>query len=205
METVFDKYKKPLDMEFVRKDIVQIQNTVKQNYTVFNLKKLLSYIDLTSLNNDDNMESILDLCSKLNNYSLQFRDTPSVAAICVFPSLVCVVKENLKVKDMKIVSVAGGFPSSQTFLEVKKLEAKMAIEAGASEIDTVMPAGRFRAGDYINIAGELVAIKKSIGDIPVKVILETGLLDTPENIRNASLLAMQAGADFIKTSTGKIT
>ena len=204
METLFDRYKKALDKEFINQDIERIIKIAGQQMEPDNLKRILGCIDLTSLNTDDNEIKIMELCSKINEYPDRYPGFPQVAAICVFPSLVHVPKEKLNDQSVKIASVSGGFPSSQTFHEVRVLETEMAVRAGASEIDTVMPPGRFLEGDYINLAGELVSLRRSAGEAHLKVILETGLLGSIDNIRNASLLAMQAGAGFIKTSTGKI-
>jgi deoxyribose-phosphate aldolase len=203
MENVFDRYHKQLDLPLIERDISSIQVEVKQHFNADRLKKILSCVDLTTLNTDDNEELVTVMCRKLNDFSSVYRNMPGVAAICVYPSLVQIVKRELS-GGMNIASVAGGFPSSQTFLDVKIQEAMLATEAGAGEIDAVLQVGNFLAGDFTGVAGEIVAIKKSIGSAHLKIILETGLLGTPENVRKASILAMQAGADFIKTSTGKV-
>jgi len=129
---------------------------------------------------------------------------PNVAAICVYPSLIPVVNQHLKARGVKKASVAGGFPASQTFITVKTLEAKMATEAGANEIDMVISVGKFLDGNYKEVFDEIAAMKHACGKAHLKVILETGALKTTENIRLASGIAMEAGADFIKTSTGKM-
>jgi deoxyribose-phosphate aldolase len=167
------------------------------------LMSILNSIDLTSLNAQDNKTSILKLTGRVNSFSGRFSNIPNVAAICVYPNFVSVVKEKLTIKNVKIAAVAGGFPSSQTFRIIKIAETKMAIEAGADEIDIVIPVGSFLAKDFAAVADEIREIKAAIGDRQLKVIIETGLLGTNENIFNASMVAMDAGADFIKTSTGK--
>jgi deoxyribose-phosphate aldolase len=167
------------------------------------LMSILNSIDLTSLNTTDNKSQILHLTGKVNSFSGRFSNIPNVAAICVYPNFVSVVKEKLTVKNVKIASVAGGFPSSQTFRNIKVSECKMAVEAGADEIDFVMPAGAFLGNDFEMVADEIREIKKAIGEKHLKVIVESGLLGDNEKIFKASMIAMDAGADFIKTSTGK--
>jgi len=167
------------------------------------LMSILNSIDLTSLNTTDNKSKILHLTGKVNSFSGRFSNIPNVAAICVYPNFVSVVKEKLTVKNVKIVSVAGAFPASQTFRSIKVSECKMAIEAGADEIDIVMPVGAFLGNDFEMVAYEIREIKKAIGEKHLKVIVESGLLGNNEQIFKASMIAMDAGADFIKTSTGK--
>ncbi len=167
------------------------------------LMSLLNMIDLTSLNTTDNKSHILHLTGKVNSFSGRFSNIPNVAAICVYPNFVSVVKEKLKAKNVKIASVAGAFPTSQTFRSIKVSECKMAIEAGADEIDIVIPIGTLLGGDFAAVADEIREIKQAIGDRPLKVIVESGLLGDYEHIYRASMIAMDAGADFIKTSSGK--
>jgi deoxyribose-phosphate aldolase len=168
------------------------------------LMSILGVIDLTSLNTADNKSIILRLTGKVNSFQGRFDNIPNVAAICVFPNFVSVVKEKLTAKNVKIAAVAGAFPTSQTFRSIKIAECKMAIEAGADEIDIVIPVGAFLGNDYSLVAEEIREIKESIGDKHLKVIVESGLLGDYEKIFKASMIAMDAGADFIKTSTGKI-
>lgn len=167
------------------------------------LMGILNSIDLTSLNPTDNKSNILQLTGKVNSFSGRFSNIPNVAAICVYPNFVSFVKEKLTAKSVRIASVAGGFPSSQTFRMLKVSECKMAVEAGADEIDIVMPVGAFFGKDFKQVAEEISEIKEAIGDKPLKVIIESGLLANYESIFKASMIAMDAGADFIKTSTGK--
>ena len=167
------------------------------------LMGILNSIDLTSLNPTDNKSNILQLTGKVNSFSGRFSNIPNVAAICVYPNFVSVVKEKLTAKNVRIASVAGGFPSSQTFRMLKVSECQMAVGAGADEIDIVMPVGAFLGKDFKQVVEEISEIKEAIGDKPLKVIIESGLLADYESIFKASMIAMDAGADFIKTSTGK--
>jgi deoxyribose-phosphate aldolase len=167
------------------------------------LMNLLNSIAFTSLNTADNKSSILQLTGRVNSFSGRFSNIPNVAAICVYPNFVQVVKEKLTVKNVKVASVAGAFPTSQSFRILKISECKMAVEDGADEIDMVIPVGAFMGKDYESVAEEIVEIKEAIGDKTLKVIIESGLLGDNELIFQASMIAMDAGADFIKTSTGK--
>jgi len=169
------------------------------------LKTLFSLIDLTTLNTDDNAAKAQKFCTNVNSFADTFKEMSNVAAICVYPALVKEIKEHLAVKNVQIAAVGAGFPSSQTFLAVKLAECKLLVEKGADEVDIVISVGRFLAGEYDRVFDEIHLIKQTIGDAHLKVILETGLLKTSENIRLASLIAMEAGADFIKTSTGKLS
>jgi len=167
------------------------------------LMNILNCIDLTSLNTNDNKSHILHITGKVNSFSGRFSNIPNIAAICVYPNYVPVVKEKLTVKNVRTASVAGAFPSSQTFRTIKVAECKMAAEAGADEIDMVMPVGAFLGNDFNLVADEIREIKEALGDKRLKVIVESGLLEDPELIFKASMIVMDAGADFIKTSTGK--
>jgi deoxyribose-phosphate aldolase len=168
------------------------------------LMSILNMIDLTSLNTHDNKTSILHFTGKVNSFQGRFENIPNVAAICVFPNFVPVVKEKLTAKNVRIAAVAGSFPTSQTFRAIKVAESKMAVDAGADEIDIVIPVGAFLGNDYTVVADEIQEIKEAIGNKTLKVIVESGLLGTQESIFRASIIAMDAGADFIKTSTGKV-
>lgn len=169
-----------------------------------NLKLMFSLIDLTSLNTEDTGGKIKKMCLKVNGIRDQFPGLANVAAICVYPSMVHVVKENLNAEGVGIASVAAGFPSSQTFLPVKEMESKLAVDSGATEIDIVISVGRFLDSDYEFISEEISKIRDIIAPAKLKVILETGLLSSPGQIYDASITSLRAGADFIKTSTGKI-
>lgn len=168
------------------------------------LKLIFSLLDLTTLNTDDTASRVEIMCGKLNNFPVKFPGYPLVGAICVYPSLVPVVHEKLVEKRINIASVAAGFPSSQTYPEVKEIESRMAVEAGANEIDIVISVGKFLANELEYVAGEIRTIKEVIGNVKLKVILETGLLPDPSAIYRASMVSMESGADFIKTSTGKV-
>lgn len=175
----------------------------KENFTPDVLKQIHGFIDLTSLTSIDTKESIWKLVDKVNDFEGIRPDVPNVAAICTYPLFVETVKQALTAQDVKIASVAGGFPSSQTFMEIKIAETAMAVMQGADEIDVVMNLGYFLEENYQEIAEELQEIKESCREAKLKVIIETGALITAENIRKGSILALYSGADFIKTSTGK--
>jgi len=164
----------------------------------------LSCIDLTTLNSTDNHIQGEKFAMNVSRFQDEFPGLPNVAAICVYPSLVESVKKNLKAPGVKLASVCAGFPSSQTFLDIKLMEIKMAIAKGATEIDIVLNLGDFLSGDDAAVIQEISMLKRACGEVHLKVILETGALKSPTKIWQASLLAMQAGADFIKTSTGKL-
>lgn len=167
------------------------------------LTRLFSILDLTSLSEKDNSENIGKLCERVNMLDDSYPDMPAPAAICVYPELVLLARTKISNPLVNIAAVGGGFPSSQTFLEVKLREIELAIEAGAEEIDIVLPVGKFTLGLYEEIAEEISMIKELMGSNHLKVILETGSLPGLSEVRKASFLAMDAGADFIKTSTGK--
>ena len=191
------------------KDIMLIIKSIKDNsfinnFTLDVLKFIHGCIDLTTLTSMDTKESVWSMVDEVvNNYEGRHPDVPNVASICVFPLFVDTVKQALTAKDVKIASVAGGFPSSQTFTEVKIAETALAVMSGADEIDVVMNIGYFLEEDYEAFTDELSEIKDSCRDAKLKVILETGALSTVENIRKATILSIYSGADFVKTSTGK--
>ena len=166
-------------------------------------KQCLHSIDLTTLNGEDTTEKVETMAQRVNEFEENFPGVPNVAAMCVYPSLVQTVADTLT-EPIGIAAVAAGFPASQTFIEVKIAEAAMAVAAGATEIDIVISIGKFLEGNYQEVFDEISEIKAAIKDAHLKVILETGALKTVENIYKASILAMAAGADFIKTSTGKV-
>jgi deoxyribose-phosphate aldolase len=187
----------------IRKGLKTAGSLITESPDKHLLMSILNSIDLTSLNTTDNKSQILRLTGKVNSFSGRFTNIPNVAAICVYPNFVPVVKEKLTVKNVKIASVAGGFPSSQTFRSIKVVECKTAVDEGADEIDIVMPVGAFLGNDFEMVAGEISEIKEAVGEKHLKVIVESGLLGDYEQIFKASMIAMDAGADFIKTSTGK--
>ena len=164
---------------------------------------LFNCIDLTTLRCEDNDESVMRFTQNVNRLDEEHPELKNVAAICVYPNFAEIVRDTLEVEDVQIACVAGGFPSSQTFTEVKIAETAMALSEGATEIDIVISVGKFLAGDYEAMCDEIEEIKDACKTHRLKVILETGALRTAANIKKASILAMYAGADFIKTSTGK--
>ncbi|MCC8144250.1 MAG: deoxyribose-phosphate aldolase [Tannerellaceae bacterium] len=175
----------------------------KENFTPEVLKTIHGCIDLTSLTSIDTKETIWQLTDRVNDYEGARPDVPNVAAICTYPLFVDTVKQALTAQDVKIATVAAGFPSSQTFTEVKVVEVALAVMAGADEIDVVINLGYFLEENYDDLSEELQEIKDSCREAKLKVILETGALSTPENIHKAAIIALYSGADFLKTSTGK--
>ena len=168
------------------------------------VKKLLFHcMDLTSLKCTDSEESIMKFTENVNAFVDKYPDLDNVSAICVYPNMAEIVNDTLEADDVKIACVTGGFPSSQTFMEVKIAETAMAIHTGADEIDIVMPVGKFLCGDYEGMCDEMGELKDVCGEKTLKVILETGALRSASNIKKAAILAMYSGADFIKTSPGK--
>ena len=168
------------------------------------LKKVFSFIDLTTLEGSDTDKKVAQLCKKALSFKEKYKTIPNVAAICVYPTLVKIAKDNLQNSKISVASVAGAFPGGQSPISIKIVEVKYAIEQGADEIDMVISRGKLIEGKFDVVFDEIKAIKNACNDIHLKVILETGELKTVENIRKASELAINAGADFIKTSTGKI-
>ena len=166
-------------------------------------KQLFHCIDLTTLKCTDSEESVMKFTEKVNEFVDKYPELDNVAAICVYPNMAEIVSDTLEADNVKISCVSGGFPSSQTFMEVKVAETAMAIHTGAEEIDIVMPVGKFLCEDYEGMCDEIGELKDICGEKPLKVILETGALRSASNIKKAALLAMYSGADFIKTSTGK--
>ena len=166
-------------------------------------KFLFNCIDLTTLKSTDSDPSVMEFTQKVNQFVDEYPDLKNVAAICVYPNFAEIVNDTLEADDVNIACVSGGFPSSQTFQEIKVAETAMAIKDGADEIDIVISLGKFLCGDYEGMCDEISELKEVCGDKHLKVILETGLLATASNIKKASILSMYAGGDFIKTSTGK--
>ena len=198
---ILNGYNFTLTNQEIKTDIQKIQSELKASKEIFRL--LFGCIDLTSLNTTDTTAEIEQMVEKLNTFKKEFNDTPNVAGICVYPTFVETVKKNLTEK-VDIVAVAGGFPSAQTFLEVKIAETALAVVDGAQEIDVVISVGKFLEGKYDEAGEELEEIKQACRNAKLKVILETGALKSASDIYNAGIIAMYAGADFIKTSTGKI-
>ncbi len=176
---------------------------LQENMTEEVYKKCFNAIDLTTLKTSDSQRSVADFTERVNAFDEEHPDLPNVAAICVYPNFTPIVRTVLDVTGVKIAAVSGGFPSSQTYPEVKVAETALAVEGGADEIDIVLNVGNFLDEDYEEVCDEISEQKHSCRDAHLKVILETGLLKTAENIMKASVLSMYSGADFLKTSTGK--
>ena len=166
-------------------------------------KQILNSIDLTTLTSTDSPQSVANFTERVNAFDNEYPQYPNVAAICVYPNFVPVVRTVLDVTGVNIAAVSGAFPSSQTFIEVKVAETALAIEGGADEIDIVFNLGNYLDGDYEEVCDEIAELKHSCRGGRLKVNLETGALKTAENIKAASVLSLYAGADFLKTSTGK--
>ena len=200
------QYDTDLDDDKVKKRVeIIINKHLKENDTKEVKMFLLNSVELTSLKTTDNEDSILRFVEKVNKFDDIYPELGHVATVCVYPSYAKVCHDALENEDVEIACVSGSFPSSQTFMEVKVAETALAISEGATEIDIVMPVGKFLNDDYEGMCDEIEEIKNVCGDRPLKVILETGCLKTASNIMKASILAMYAGADYIKTSTGKLT
>jgi deoxyribose-phosphate aldolase len=180
------------------------KRSIKKASKLWALDLSIRMMDLTTLEGKDTPGKVRALCAKAMHPQPGDPTIPSVAAICVYPALVADAREALKGSAVHVASVATGFPSGQTFREIKIAETRMAVEAGADEVDMVIDRNAFLAGDYQTVFEEIVAVKEACGAAHLKVILETGELETYDNVRRASVLAMAAGADFIKTSTGKV-
>ena len=191
------------DDEIMMKVDQLIEKHLSENNTVDVKKEILNCIDLTTLKCTDTEESVMKITEKVNEFVDKYPDLDNVAAICVYPNMAEIVSDSLEADNVKVACVSGGFPSSQTFMEVKVAETAMAIHAGAEEIDIVMPIGKFLCDDYEGMCDEISELKDICGEKTLKVILETGALRTASNIKKAAILAMYSGADFIKTSTGK--
>ena len=199
-----DLYPTPMTDEQVKSRTTQIIGKyVEENNTIEVKKQLFNCIDLTTLKTEDSEESVLKFTERVNDFDNEYPDLKSVAAICVYPNFAKIVSQSLEVESVNVACVSGGFPSSQTFTEVKVAETALALADGATEIDIVIPVGKFLSGDYEGMCDEIEEIKAICGDRHLKVILETGALKSVDNIWKASILAMYSGADFIKTSTGK--
>lgn len=203
-DDLFAQYDCNLNDEAAKQDIANIlaaHFSENDNKAVY--KQCFSQIDLTSLNGRDTHAEIIAMVEKVNNFKTKFSHLPNVGAICVYPALVPVVKAHLT-ENVGIAAVAAGFPASQTFIEIKVAETAMCVMEGATEIDVVISIGKFLEGNYEEVYEELSEIKAACREAHLKVILETGALQSASNIKKASILAMASGADFIKTSTGKI-
>ena len=201
---ILDEYSTAPTEEEVATAIKKItEEKVGKNRNKEAFKTIYSCLDLTSLKCTDNAESILTLTEEVNNFEEKYPDLKNVAAICVYPNFANIVSQSLEAESVEVACVSGGFPSSQTFSEVKIAETALALQEGATEIDIVLSIGKLLSGDYESLCDEIQELKDLCGDRTLKVILETGILRSAENIRKAAILSMYSGADFIKTSTGK--
>ncbi len=204
-EAALAKYNTNIDDAQVRDAVKKIiAEKVHENDTLDVKKFLMGSIELTTLKTTDSEESVLAFTERVNQFDEAYGDLPHVATICVYPCYAKVVSETLEIDGVEIACVSGSFPSSQALIEVKVAETALAIKDGATEIDIVMPVGKFLSGDYEGVADDISELKQTCGDKAMKVILETGCLKTASNIKKASIIAMYAGADYIKTSTGKL-
>lgn len=192
-----------MDSNTMNTQTAEILDKVNENANEEVYKKLLGFLDLTTLSVTDTVERVQEMAYKVNLFQSKFPEYPNVGAICVYPAMVAPVRDALQAQGVDIASVAGGFPASQTFIEVKVAETSLAVLDGADEIDMVLGVGEFLSGNYEKCFEDISEIKAACGNAQLKVILETGALETAENIYKASIIAMEAGADFIKTSTGK--
>ena len=207
-----NKYEKALSLyncelsdEEVRESVRKIiAEKVPQNDTLEVKKFLMGSVELTTLKTTDSEESVMAFTERVNQFDEQYPDLPHVATICVYPCFAKTVAETLEVDGVEIACVSGSFPSSQALIEVKVAETALAVKDGATEIDIVMSVGKFLSGNYEEVADEIAELKSVCGEKKMKVILETGCLKTASNIKKASILSMYAGADYIKTSTGKL-
>ena len=205
------KYEKMLQQYNTDLDDAQVQQAVKTiiaektlaNDTPEVKKFLFGSIELTTLSTTDSDTSVMAFVDRVNRFDSAYPELPHVAAVCVYPCFAEVASETLEVEGVEVTCVSGSFPSSQAVIEVKVAETALALRDGATEIDIVMPVGKFLSGNYEELCDDIAELKQVCGDKAMKVILETGDLKTASNIKKASLLAMYAGADYIKTSTGK--
>ena len=201
---IINEYKNTMsDKEIEEKVKKLIEEKVEENDTIEVKKFLFNCIDLTTLKCTDSDESVMKFTEKVNEFDDKHPDLKNVAAICVYPNFAKIVSDTLQVENVGIACVSGGFPSSQTFQEIKIAETAMAVHEGATEIDIVLSVGKFLSGDYESVCDEIEELKSVCGERHLKVILETGALKTADNIKKASILSIFSGADFIKTSTGK--
>ena len=210
MTNISTKYGYAPDREAIARHLELIASNLENVVSNDVLKECFSIMDLTTLSPKDTPASVAKLVEKVNSFAVDYPDYPLPASVCVYPNFASVVKEHRHNPALHVTTVAGCFPTSQSYLEVKLHEIEMAVKAGADEIDIVLALNSFLTGDYATAGAEIAAsracIDKAAGDrkVIMKVILETGLLVTHERIADASFLAMENGADFIKTSTGKV-
>lgn len=204
-EQALAKYNLDLDDQQVAEAVKKIiTEKVHENDTLEVKKFLFGSIELTTLKTTDSDESVMAFTERVNQFDEQYGELPHVATICVYPCFAKTVHDTLEVDGVEIACVSGSFPSSQALIEVKVAETALAVKDGATEIDIVMPVGKFLSGDYETMCEDIQELKNTCGkNVAMKVILETGCLKTASNIKKASILSMYSGADYIKTSTGK--
>lgn len=198
------KYETKLsDSEIAKKVADIIEKKVPENDTLDVKRFLMGSVELTTLKTTDSEESVLAFTEKVNKFEDAYPELPHVATLCVYPCFAKIVSQSLEVEGVEVACVSGSFPSSQALIEIKTVETALALKDGATEIDIVMSVGKYLSGDYETLCDEISELKAICGERKMKVILETGLLPSASDIKKASLLAMYAGADYIKTSTGK--
>jgi deoxyribose-phosphate aldolase len=204
IEEALKKYNLEVNDEEVKEAVKKIiAEKVHENDTPEVKKFLMGSVELTTLKTTDSETSVMAFTEKVNQFEEAYPTLPHVATICVYPRFAKVVSETLEVEGVEVACVSGSFPSSQSLIEVKTIETQLAIKDGATEIDMVLPVGAMLEGDYETVVDEIQQQKEACGEHDMKVILETGCLKTAKNIKIASILSMYAGADYIKTSTGK--
>lgn len=202
-QEVLSMYETQLDEQQVKDKVKEICQKIDLNDNVETKKFLFGSIELTSLNNTDTEEKILQMIEKVNDMEQHFCDLPHVATVCVYPTFAELVHRSLEIDGVALACVSGYFPSSQARTEVKVAETALAVADGADEIDIIMHLGKYLSGDYESVDDEISEIKEACNGAKLKVILETGCLPTYSDIKKASIISMYAGADYIKTSTGK--
>ncbi len=201
---LLEKYTPVASDDLVKSIVAKAKAEMDRNRNEEVYKFCFGALDLTTLNNNDSVRSVAEFVKKAVDVPTRFPNVPNVSSICVYPSFVDIVGLGVEGTDIAVTSVAGGFPTAQTFLEVKMLEVAMAVENGADEIDVVMNAGEMVEGDFDRLANDLEMLCNEAGkEVIFKVIIESGMLTKPEEVYRASLLAILSGADFVKTSTGK--
>lgn len=205
IEQALSKYNLNVSDEEVAQSVRKIiAEKVHENDNLDVKRFLFGSIELTTLKTTDSEESVLAFTERVNEFENAYPDLPHVATVCVYPCFASIVSQTLEVEGVEVACVSGSFPSSQALIEVKVAETALAVKDGATEIDIVMPVGKFLSGDYDGVADDISELKQTCGNsVAMKVILETGDLKTAPNIKKAAILSMYAGADYIKTSTGK--
>lgn len=194
----------PVDKDLIQKELEKIKEKLPELHNQEVYTRIFNCIDLTTLSTTDSQESVTAFVKRVNDFDDEYPQYPNVAAICVFSNFAGVVRSILDVTAVKIAVVAGGFPSGQTFSEIKVADSALAVSEGADEVDIVMNLGMLLSGNYEELCDEIIEVKHAIKDAHLKVIIESGALKNPELIRDASILAMYSDAEFIKTSTGKV-